>query len=87
VLGFCWDTSARINRQRLVADPDSDVLLLVVRRGQDRYVWIFTPNRRDEVVRSAGRFASNPDLNFTWWDAAQLASKVREMCKEIGAES
>jgi hypothetical protein len=82
VIGFCWDTSARIKRQCLVADPDSDVLIFVLYHGDHRYVWIFTPNRCNEVLRSAGRFASDADLNFTWWDAAQLSSKVREMCKE-----
>ena len=28
-----------------------------------------------------GRFASNPELSFTWYDAAMLSSRIRSEAK------
>jgi len=52
------------------------VLALV--KGNERYVFLYDDASRDEVLRTLGRFASNPDLSFTWYDAATLSQKVRE---------
>jgi hypothetical protein len=41
-------------------------------------VFLFDDSQRDEVLRQFGRFASNPDLSFNWYDAAVLAQRVRE---------
>ena len=30
-----------------------------------------------KALRTLGRFASNPELSFTWYDAAVLSQKVR----------
>jgi hypothetical protein len=29
-------------------------------------------------LRTLGRFASNPELSFTWYDAAVLSQKIRQ---------
>ena len=58
---------------------NGDLNIIVRDRCRDRYVWIFTDDQATEVLRSLGRFASNHDLNFTWWDVAVLAKRVREM--------
>jgi hypothetical protein len=47
-------------------------------RGLDRYVFLFEDRDRAEILRVFGRFASHPELNFTWYDAAVLAQRVRE---------
>ena len=31
-----------------------------------------------ETLRMLGRYASNPDLSFTWYDAAVLSQKIRQ---------
>jgi hypothetical protein len=33
---------------------------------------------RAETLRTLGRFASNPQLSFTWYDAAVLSQKIRQ---------
>lgn len=55
---------------------DRNILALV--NGPERYVFVFDDAGRAEVLRTLGRFASNPDLSFTWYDAAVLAARVRE---------
>ena len=64
-------------RHDLTDDP-STVSVLALVKGNERYVFLYDDASRDEVLRTLGRFASNPDLSFTWYDAAVLAPRVRE---------
>jgi len=59
-----------------MASRDINVIALV--KGGERYVFLFDDDSRDEVVRTLGRHAANPDLSFSWYDAAVLAQKVRQ---------
>jgi hypothetical protein len=56
-----------------------DVNALVMVKGVERYVFLFTDENRSEVLRTIGRFASSPELSLTWYDAADLTRKVREV--------
>jgi hypothetical protein len=60
-----------------VNDDDINVLALV--KGRERYVFLFDDTQRAEALRTLGRFASNSDLSFTWYDAAVLSQKVRQI--------
>jgi hypothetical protein len=42
-------------------------------------VFLYDDASQAEVLRTLGRFASNPDLSFTWWDAVVLSKKIREL--------
>ena len=61
-----------------LTDDQSTVSVLALVKGNERYVFLFDDSQRDEVLRTLGRFASNPDLSFTWYDCAILAQKVHE---------
>ena len=61
-----------------LTDDQSTVSVLALVKGNERYVFLFDDSQRDEVLRQFGRFASNPDLSFNWYDAAVLSQKVRE---------
>jgi hypothetical protein len=54
--------------------PGVNTLALV--KGTERYVWLYHDEDRADVLRSLGRFASDPELSFTWYDAAVLSQKV-----------
>ena len=56
---------------------DLNVLALV--KGNERYIFLYADDQRDELKRTFGRFAANPELTFTWYDAAVLSKKVREI--------
>lgn len=57
---------------------DGGISLFALAKGEERYVFIFDDASRAEVMRTLGRFASNPSLSFTWYDAAVLLKKLRE---------
>lgn len=48
-------------------------------KGRERYVFLFDDESRAETLRTIGRFASDPTLSFTWYDAAKLSQEVRNI--------
>lgn len=57
---------------------DDDINVLALVKGEERYIFLFEDSQRAETLRTLGRFASNADLSFTWYDAAVLSQKVRQ---------
>jgi hypothetical protein len=55
-----------------------DINVLALVKGSERYVFLYDDHNRSETLRTLGRYASNPDLSFTWYDAAVLSQKVRQ---------
>ncbi len=54
-----------------------DINVLALVKGEERYLFLFNDSRRADTLRVLGRFASNPELSFTWYDAAVMSQKVR----------
>jgi len=54
-----------------------NVLALV--KGEEQYLFLFDDSNRVETLRLLGRYAADPELSFSWYDAAVLSQKVREM--------
>jgi hypothetical protein len=59
-----------------------DINVLALVKGQERYVFLFDDDNRSEALRTLGRYASNPDLSFTWYDAAVLSQKIRQTTEQ-----
>ena len=57
-----------------------NVLALV--KGKERYIFLYDDTRRAETLRTLGRYASDPELSFTWYDAAVLSQKIRQNAQE-----
>jgi hypothetical protein len=55
-----------------------EINVLALVKGQERYVFLYDDSSRAEALRVLGRFASNPQLSFTWYDAAVLSQKIRQ---------
>ncbi len=55
-----------------------DINVLALVKGSERYVFLYDDSSRAETLRVLGRFASNADLSFTWYDAAVLSQKIRQ---------
>jgi hypothetical protein len=51
--------------------------VLALLKGRERYVFLYEDHQRKDVIQVFGRFASHPDLSFTWYDASVLAQRVR----------
>lgn len=55
-----------------------DINIVAIVKGDERYVFMFDEDTRAETLRTLGRFASNPELSFSWYDAAVLSQKIRK---------
>ena len=55
-----------------------DINVLALVKGSERYVFLYDDASRARRLRILGRFASNPELSFTWYDAAVLSQKIRQ---------
>lgn len=68
----------RMTQNRFDA-PEGDVSIITFAKGKDRYFFFWTDEKRAEILRQLGRFASNPELNFSWYDAVELSKRVKEI--------
>jgi hypothetical protein len=55
-----------------------EINVLALVKGEERYVFLYADEHKSEVLRTLGRFASNPELSFTWYDAAVLSQRIRQ---------
>ena len=55
----------------------SDINVLALVKGEERYIFLFNDENRSEALRTLGKYASNSELSFSWYDAAVLSQKVR----------
>ena len=55
-----------------------DINVIALVKGNERYVFLFDDDSRGAALRTLGRYASNPDLSFTWYDAAVLSQRISQ---------
>jgi hypothetical protein len=68
-------------RRSLIVTTDINVLALV--KGEERYIFLFDDDHRAEALRTLGRYASNPELSFSWYDAAVLSQRIRQTAQAV----
>ena len=66
----------RFQTDGLQMDREINVLALV--KGGERFIFLFDDENRDETLRQLARFAADPELDFSWYDAAMLSRKIRD---------
>jgi len=59
-----------------------DINVLALVKGEERYIFLYDDERKSEALRTLGRFASNPELSFSWYDAAVLSQRIRQSAAE-----
>jgi len=57
---------------------ERDVKVIALIKGEEQYIFLYNENNRAETLRLLGRYASNPELSFSWYDAAVLSQKIRQ---------
>lgn len=63
-----------------------DINIVVLVKGAERYIFLFNDDNRIEALRQLGKFAANPELSFTWLDAAATGKRIREATIEPPSE-
>lgn len=54
-----------------------NVLALV--RGEERYVFLYDDESADQLLRTLGQYAADPDLSFSWYDAAVMSQRIARL--------
>lgn len=57
---------------------DKEINVLALVKGEERFIFLFDDENRDETLRQLARFAANPELDFSWYDAAMLSRRIRD---------
>ncbi len=60
-----------------------EVNVLAMVKGEEQYIFLYDDNNRVETLRMLGRYAADPQLSFTWFDAAVMSKKIRELATEL----
>lgn len=63
-----------------------DINVLALVKGEERYIFLYDDEHRSDALRTLGKFASNPELSFSWYDAAVLSQRIRQTAHEQRAE-
>lgn len=63
---------------------NDDVNVLALVKGKERYILLYDDSQQAQALRALGRNASNPELSFTWYDAAVLSKKIRSEARRHG---
>ena len=61
-----------------------DVNVVALVKGDERYIFLFNDEQKGQTLRTLGKYASNPELSFSWYDAAVLSQKVRRAVRKTG---
>ena len=58
-----------------------NVLALI--KGEERYVYVYDDASRSLLIDNFRDQAADPELTFTWFDAAILTEKAREQARQV----
>jgi len=61
---------------------DRNVNVIALVKDGERYVFLYDDQSTAQLLQTLGRYAADPELNFTWYDAAVLSQKVRRLQSE-----
>jgi hypothetical protein len=68
------------------APVTQDINVLALVKGEERYIFLYDDDHKSDALRTLGRFASNPELSFSWYDAAVLSQRIRQTAMQQRAE-
>jgi hypothetical protein len=58
------------------------VNVLALLKNGERYVFLYDDQSSETLLQTLGRYASDPELSFTWYDAAVLSQRVRQQAQQ-----
>jgi hypothetical protein len=65
--------------------PQGINVLALVKDGE-RYIFLYDDQSAAQVLQTLGRYAADPELSFSWYDAAVLSQRVRQLQSEATRE-
>ena len=56
-----------------------EVNVLALVKDDERFVFLYDEQSVDTLLEQLGHCAADPELSFTWYDAAVLSQRVRRL--------
>lgn len=78
---------AEVCRQEGWAAMKREVNVLALVKDQERYVFLYDEQSIETLLEQLGNCAADPELSFTWYDAAVLSQRVRRLREQVEEES
>ena len=64
-----------------------DINVLALVKGEERYIFLFDDEHRSpKPCERSAALPRNPELSFSWYDAAVLSQRIRQTAQEARAE-
>ena len=58
--------------------PQPALRYVILRRGNETYMFTFTPETSREAINTAARWAADPELSFDWEDADEAYDQIND---------
>lgn len=62
--------------------PQQGINVLALLKGEERYVFLYDDRSVDQVLQTLGKYAADPELSFSWYDAAVLSQRIRKLMSD-----
>lgn len=62
----------------------SGINVLALVRGEERYVFLYDDDSADQLLRTLGQYAADPELSFSWYDAAVMSQRIARLREQSG---
>lgn len=67
-----------LNATGRAGDMAQGVNVLALLKNGERYVFLYDDQSLETLLQTLGKYASDPELSFSWYDAAVLSQRVRQ---------
>ncbi len=54
------------------------VNVLALIKSEERYVFVYDDESTDRALRIMGEYAADPELSFSWYDAAVMSQRIAQ---------
>lgn len=65
---------------------DTEINVLALVNGDEKFIFLFDDANRDATLRQLALFAADPEIGFSWQDAAMLSRRIRDAVPEEADE-
>jgi hypothetical protein len=55
--------------------------VVAICKGEQRFVFIFDDESLPEALKTVGKYAADPEMPFSWYDAAIVSQRMRNLVK------
>lgn len=65
---------------------DEELNIVTLVKGDHRFLFIFDDENKERIRPEVAKFAADPKVPFSWFDAAMVISEMRKHENEVSAK-